>query len=142
MELSQVEELAVLLREQPISEIEISRHGSRVHLRKGAAAVSAAAPTGVMAAEPAAAVREEASPSASVDTTILLSSEIVGLFHHAEPPIRVGSIVKAGQVVGNIEAMKLMNEVVADAGGQVVEVLIEDGEPVDYGRLLFRMGPV
>jgi biotin carboxyl carrier protein len=81
----------------------------------------------------------EAHPPA--DTSIILSSEMVGHFHHANPPIRVGSTIKEGQVVGNVESMKLMNEVVAESAGQVVEVLIEDGEPVDYGRQLFRIVP-
>lgn len=142
MELSQVEELAVLLREHPISEIEVSRPGGRIHLKKGAAVATAAAPTAVSTAG-ASTMADDLDEFAAkfVDTSILLASEMVGLFHHANPPIRVGSTVKEGQTVGSVESMKLMNDVRSAINGQIVEVLIEEGEPVDYGRQLFRIVP-
>ena len=144
MELAQIEELAVLLREHPISEIEVSRQGSRIRLKKGAAVVMAAAPNAVDAsssASPADGKPAAETSTVAVDTSILLSSEMVGLFHHAVPPLRVGSTIKEGQIVGNVESMKLMNEVKSEVAGQVAEVLIEEGEPVDYGRQLFRIVP-
>jgi len=144
MELEQIEELAVLLREHPISEIEVSRQGSRIHLKKGAAVAMTAAPTVVDASQSTGTADDmsTAEPSTTaVDNSILLSSELVGLFHHAVPPIRVGSTIKEGQTVGNVESMKLMNEVKSEVAGQVAEVLIEEGEPVDYGRQLFRIVP-
>jgi biotin carboxyl carrier protein len=144
MELAQIEELAVLLREHPISEIEVSRQGSRIHLKKGAAVAMTAAPTVVDASFSTASADEMATaePStAAVDNSVLLSSELVGIFHHAVPPVRVGATIQEGQTVGNVESMKLMNEVRSEVGGQVAEVLIEEGEPVDYGRLLFRIVP-
>lgn len=142
MELAQIEELAVLLREHPISEIEVSRQGSRIHLKKGAAVVMAAAPSAVSAPQDVSTSAESPSVDApAVDASILISSEMVGLFHHVNPPIRVGASIKEGQTVGNVESMKLMNEVKASVGGQVAEVLIEEGEPVDYGRQLFRIVP-
>ena len=64
---------------------------------------------------------------------------MVGIFHHAEPPLPYAAVVAPGQVVGSIESMKLMNEVLAEAGGRVTEVLVEDGAPVEYGQALFRL---
>ena len=144
MELAQIEELAVLLREHPISEIEVSRQGSRIHLKKGAAVAMTAAPNSVDASLPTSTADDTAAvelSTAVIDNSILVSSEMVGLFHHAVPPIRVGATIKEGQTVGNVESMKLMNEVKSEVGGQVAEVLIEEGEPVDYGRQLFRIVP-
>ena len=66
---------------------------------------------------------------------------MVGLFHHAPTPIRYGVLLTRGQVVGAIESMKLMNDVQADQVGRVVDVLVEDGAPVEYGQPLFRVMP-
>jgi len=143
MQLEQIEELAVLLRDHPISEIEITRQESRIHLKKGAAVSMAAAPSAVSGPATVEAVHESATSTASdaVDNSVIVASEIVGHFHHVNPPIRGGSTVKEGQTIGNVESMKLINEIKSEVGGQVAEVLIEEGEPVDYGRQLFRIVP-
>ncbi len=73
-------------------------------------------------------------------------SPMVGTFYRAaapdEPPfVEVGDRIRKGQTVCIIEAMKLMNELEADAGGEVVEILVQNGEPVEYGQLLLRLNP-
>ena len=74
----------------------------------------------------------------------MLRSPQVGTFYlsaepHGEPFVREGSIVEPGQVIGLIEAMKLINEVEAEVGGVVRRVLVEDGQPVEYGQALFEL---
>ncbi|MGC5334588.1 acetyl-CoA carboxylase biotin carboxyl carrier protein [Micromonospora sp. DT62] len=74
-------------------------------------------------------------------------SPIVGTFYRAPEPgaapfVAVGDLVRPGQVVGIVEAMKLMNEVIADRGGRVVEVLAADGQPVEYDQPLVALDPV
>ena len=64
---------------------------------------------------------------------------MVGIFYHAEPPLFLGAEIKAGQIIGSIESMKLMNDVVAEDSGRVTDVLVEDGAPVEYGQALFRL---
>lgn len=71
-------------------------------------------------------------------------SPIVGTFYRApepgaEPFVQVGDLVEAGQVIGIVEAMKLMNQVTADTAGRVTEVLVSDGEPVQFGQALIRL---
>ncbi len=71
----------------------------------------------------------------------LVTSPLVGVFHHLKPLVGLGAKVKEGQVVGIIEAVKLMNEVMAPCDGKVVDVLIEDGMPVEYGQELYAIEP-
>ena len=84
--------------------------------------------------------REPAQPAAPAGTP--LNSPMVGTFYRApspgaEPFVKVGDTVKKGQVVCIIEAMKLLNEVEADADGVVREVCVENGQPVEFGQALF-----
>jgi len=74
--------------------------------------------------------------------TKTLTATMVGIFHDTDPPLPYAAEVTVGQVVGSIESMKLMNEVLSEFGGRVVEVLTEDGAPVEYGQPLFRLALV
>jgi acetyl-CoA carboxylase biotin carboxyl carrier protein len=85
----------------------------------------------------------EGTPSGLVDMT----SPIVGTFYRqpsqAAPPfVEPGSKVKKGQVLCIIEAMKLMNEIEADMDAEVVEILVANGQPVEFGEILFRLRPM
>jgi len=76
----------------------------------------------------------------------VVKSPIVGTFYSAPsqgaaPFVKVGDRVKAGQTICIVEAMKLMNEIEADAGGEVAQVLVENGQPVEYGQPLFALRP-
>ena len=70
---------------------------------------------------------------------IQITSPMVGIFRHAEPPVGVGTRVEQGTVVGIIESMKLMNEVHSKDDGVITEILVEGGMPVEYGYPLFAM---
>lgn len=100
----------------------------------GAAYVSAASETGTS---------EDASMQESEPDKVI-TSPLVGTFYAAaspedEPYVKVGDTIKKGQVLGIIEAMKLMNEVEADFGGKVEAILVENGQMVEYGQPLFRI---
>jgi acetyl-CoA carboxylase biotin carboxyl carrier protein len=71
---------------------------------------------------------------------------MVGTFYAApapgEPPfVRVGDRVRAGQTLGIVEAMKTMNEVEAPANGEIIEILVENGQPIEFGQVLMRLQP-
>jgi acetyl-CoA carboxylase biotin carboxyl carrier protein len=87
-----------------------------------------------------------APPPSAADDLHVIKSPIVGTFYAAPNPeagpfVKVGDTVEAGQTVCIIEAMKLMNEIEADISGEVVRILVENGQPVEYGESLFALRP-
>lgn len=144
MNMEIIEQIVALVSANPISEITLSQEGQRVHVRKSASA-PAHPPTAPASAPHTPAETEEPDAAAPIEPEemepLLLTAPMVGLFHHSRQPIRYGKVVVPGEVVGSIESMKLMNDVPAEQGGRVVEVLVEDGGPVEYGQALFRLVP-
>jgi acetyl-CoA carboxylase biotin carboxyl carrier protein len=164
MELSELRKLVRLMESAELSELEIddSKRGLRVHLKRstseggeaglvpqvvqvvpsaGAAAPVVAAPQGASLAAPSA-------PAAPADAwpagTEAFPSPMVGTFYRsaspeAEPFVDVGAKVTEDSVLCIIEAMKVMNEIRAERRGEVVEVLVENGEPVEFGQPLFLL---
>ncbi len=141
-----VRQLGALLRELDLAEIEASVGAIRVRLQRHVPAPAAAPPaapapppTGPAPAAPAPAVP-------AVPGTITIEAPMVGTFYRAsaptaEPYVREGDLVKAGQILCIIEAMKLMNEIESKASGRIVRILVENGQPVEYGQPLFLIEP-
>ena len=126
-----------LMREHGLAELEIESDGLRVRLRKAGAAASPGESGETR--EPAAVRRE---PVATV-----VSAPVVGTFHRAGAPdaapfVQVGDRVEPGDVLCVIEAMKLMNDIKAEFGGEVVDILAENCQAVEYGQPLFSILPV
>ncbi|MGB2567223.1 acetyl-CoA carboxylase biotin carboxyl carrier protein [Micromonospora citrea] len=95
---------------------------------------------------PAPGVAPPAASTTAAPGRIEVRSPIVGTFYRAPEPgaapfVRVGDAVRPGQVVGIVEAMKLMNEVTAERAGRVVEILVDDGRPVEYDQPLVALDP-
>lgn len=146
MTIETLEQVVGLLAEYPVAEITLERGGERVCVRRGAVAFAPPAPP--LPAPASAAGGGDNRSAADADAAalpaaepVLLLAPMVGLFHHLPAPPRYGMGIAEGQVVGHIESMKLMNDVLAEQAGQVVEVLVEDGGPVEYGQPLFRLAP-
>jgi acetyl-CoA carboxylase biotin carboxyl carrier protein len=161
MNQKEIKELIELLVEKDITEFEIERGDVKLHIRRGGEAhvpqvVHVAAPAAAPAAAPvvhtaAASVTTEATkPAAGAASTEaadeanlhIVKSPIVGTFYEAASPgappfVGVGDQVKEGQVLCIIEAMKLMNEIEADASGEIVKRFVNNGSPVEYGMPLF-----
>ncbi len=142
MNLDLVEQIVALMGEYPVSEITVEQDGRRVCARR---ALHAAPPALTGAAAPPAptevapAPDSGGTPEVAPEEARLLLAPMVGIFHHADPPLPYAAAVRPGQVIGCIESMKLMNDVVADESGRVTDVLVEDGAPVEYGQALFRL---
>lgn len=145
MNLDLVEQIVALIGEYPVSEIAVEQDGQRVCVRKALHAAppvppSAAMPAPAEEASPASgSAPAESSPETPPEEARLLLATMVGIFHHADPPLPYAAAVRPGQVIGFIESMKLMNDVVAEESGRVTDVLVEDGAPVEYGQVLFRL---
>lgn len=140
-----IRELAGLLKETELTEIEIEQDGLRIRVARTltAAPVQVAAAPLISPAISAASVADEAVPAA-VDLAKhpgAVKSPMVGTAYHSPAPgakafIAVGDQVKAGQTVLIVEAMKTMNQIAAPKAGKVIAILVEDGAPVEYGESL------
>jgi len=151
--MDELRELITLLRDNGLAELELENEGFRVRLRRDSAmGESAHAPAPHHAPAPAPAAPASSGPAhpgtqattaAAQDQDLhIISSPIVGTFYRsaspaADPFVKIGSNVENETVVCIIEAMKLMNEIQAEASGEVVKIYVENGQPVEYGQPLF-----
>jgi acetyl-CoA carboxylase biotin carboxyl carrier protein len=150
MDLRKLKKLIDLVQESGIAELEITEGEEKVKIVKGGAVSAQFAqafpgapaatgePRAVVAALPA------AEPEPGQDGHVL-KAPMVGTFYRtpspdAKPFVEVGQTIKEGQTICIIEAMKLMNEIEADASGVVKAILVENGQPVEYGQPLFIIG--
>ena len=155
MDLRKLKKLIDLVEESGISELEITEGEEKVKIVKGGvgaaatAQVSAAHAVSLPAEAPATqAASPNAAPAASAEAKQeghVLKSPMVGTFYRSPSPdakafVEVGQTVKEGQTICIIEAMKLMNEIEVDASGVVKAILVENGQPVEYGQPLFVIG--
>src|SRR4051812_2007069 len=150
MDLRKLKKLIDLVQESGIAELEITEGEEKVKIVKGGAVTVGAAP---IVAMPAAAPAAPASAAAAVGAEApaagqeghVVKAPMVGTFYRssspdAKPFVEVGQAVKEGDTICIIEAMKLMNEIEADASGVVKAILVENGQPVEYGQPLFILG--
>ena len=151
MNLDDIRKVLDLVREHDLAEFELEQDGLKVRVRKTGREVQLVSPAPMaVAAAPAlvpTAVPAQAAPPAEeapeVDLAIV-KSPIVGTFYRAPEPgapnfVEVGAIVRKGQVLCIIEAMKLMNEIECDTNGEVTAVYVENGRPVQFGERLFAV---
>jgi len=149
MDLRKLKTLIDLVAESGIAELEITEGEDKVRIVKfsQSAAVSAPPAAPVTVAVPATAAAQpavEAAPAAKpeVQEGFVVKAPMVGTFYRAPSPgakpfVEVGQTVKEGQPLCIIEAMKLLNEIEAEKAGVIKEILVENGEPVEYGQPLF-----
>jgi len=150
----QLHRLLEALGDSDIQEFRLEGDDFRLEVRRNlpGQTVVAAAPAApvVAAAAPAAAPAEPTSPppaAASTRSDLLdITAPMVGTFYRAPAPgepafIEVGNRVDVGQTVCILEAMKLMNELEAEVSGEVVEILVDNGTPVEFGQVLMRVKP-
>ncbi len=145
MNLKEIKEMIQLMNENGLSEFEMEKDGLKIRLRKGSNGLME--PSIIHESRPG-------SPSRGVESSVkgagsgssaaktVIKSPMVGTFYTAPAPdtapfVQVGSALEVGQVICVIEAMKLMNEIKSEVRGKVVEVLVHNGDPVEFGQGLF-----
>jgi acetyl-CoA carboxylase biotin carboxyl carrier protein len=136
-----IQELVQILREEDLAEIEVRRFFSAVRVRRPGGEVAVAAPHS--APSPAAAPEGEGESQAAANL-VAIKSPMVGTFYRApapdaDPYVEENSSVEVGQTVCIVEAMKLMNEIESDVKGRITSILVENGQPVEYGQVLFQV---
>ena len=150
MNIKQIRELAQILSQNDLSALEITEGETRIRMERSAAPAAAVRPVQTAAVQspaerPAAPVPAE-ERDAGVDFNRLteVKSPLVGVFYaaaspEAEPFVKIGSTVKKGEVMCIVEAMKLMNEIVAEQDGTVVDICAHNGDIVEFGQTLFKL---
>jgi len=152
MNLKEIKEIVKLMNDNELMEVQVEREGEKLKLRKGMDLGAAPIVQGIghpvpvaHAAPVAPAASQPAAPAQNV-SGVEIVSPMVGTFYRAPSPesppfIEAGQMVDVGQVVCIVEAMKLMNEIKSEVKGRVVEVLVNNAEPVEFGQPLFIVEP-
>ncbi|MDD5194481.1 MAG: acetyl-CoA carboxylase biotin carboxyl carrier protein [Candidatus Omnitrophica bacterium] len=140
MELEKLKEFIEFMNQNSLCELEIEEEGKRIRLKKFSAEQPVVISHSQGGASPA--VKEE-----KKEGSLEIKSPMVGTFYRAPSPgakpyVETGDIVKPGDVVCIIEAMKLMNEIKSEVEGKIAQVLVENGEPVEFSRTLFLIEPL
>ncbi len=149
MNVKEIKEMIQLMNENGLSEIELETEGLKIRLKKGSSGMTQetlvqemhAAPSAHTASEKADA-KTAASQAASAARKNVIKSPMVGTYYStpapdAQPYLQIGASVDVGQVICIIEAMKLMNEIKSETRGKIVEILVNNGDPVEFGQPLF-----
>jgi acetyl-CoA carboxylase biotin carboxyl carrier protein len=157
VDLRKLKKLIDLVEESGVAELEVTEGEEKVRIVKGGSAREAtayvvapamapypAAAAGAIAPPPAAGIAAPA-PAAAAPEGHVLKAPMVGTFYRSASPgakafAEIGDAVKTGQTVCIIEAMKLMNEIEADKDGTIKAILVENGQPVEYGEPLIVIG--
>lgn len=146
MNIKKIHELVELMNDNDLAEVEIEQEGMKIRLKKkGLGGIEQTVLQAPAAGVPAPAVDEKAESAAKGIKEI--KSPMVGTFYRspspdADPYIEVGDIIKKGDVICIVEAMKLMNEVKAELGGRVIEIAVENADAVEFGQTIFKVEPV
>ena len=145
MNIKEIKEMIQLMNENSLTELELEKDGLKIRLKKNASGVIE--PSIIQEASPTApakaVVEPKEAPKAPAPKTYI-KSPMVGTFYaspapDAAPFVQVGSEVQVGQVICIIEAMKLMNEIKAEVRGKISEILLNNGDPVEFGQPLFSL---
>lgn len=144
MELEDLKQLISLLKETDITELQVEKDGTKVKIRRQ----TLFSPIEVMTKIPSlSAGKPGEEAEEDIQRLVTVTSPIVGTFYRSPSPesptfVDIGTKLKKGQVLCIIEAMKLMNEIESEIDGVVTRILVENGQPVEYGEPLFLIEPL
>jgi len=154
VDLKDIKAIIDLMKKNSVTEFELEKQDFKIRLKRGAngggAAVSYEDPAAVMVAQPPsaipAAVAAPLAPVVPVSDELEIKSPMIGTFYRAPSPesapyVEVGVEVNPETVVCIIEAMKVMNEIKAEAKGVITQVMVENAKPVEFGQPLFKVRP-
>lgn len=153
MDLEEVKKLIKIVEKSGIKEIEIEEDGKKIRISKGDGEVGQMqmgyAPVQHHMIPQAPSNAPSEAPKAEVDEKRYhdVTSQMVGTFYRAPsedaaPFVKEGDVISAGQTLCIIEAMKLMNEIESDVSGRIVKIIPDNGAPVEFGEVLFKVEPV
>jgi acetyl-CoA carboxylase biotin carboxyl carrier protein len=150
-DVDRIRQIIELMEQHDLSEVDLQEGDEKIRLKRGVDAPMVAAPMAPAVAPPAAVPAAASDASGGADSgaaagTITINSPMVGTYYakanpDAEPFVKVGDRVSEDTIVCIVEAMKVFNEIPAECRGKIVEILVTDQEPVDFGKPMFRVQP-
>jgi len=152
MNLKEIKEMINLMNENGLMELEIEKEGMRIRLKKTVAGMENLSAPIIVERQSAPEAAAPAKPSAEAVEkmavkTVEIRAPMVGTFYRAPAPevppyAEVGQTIEPGQVICIIEAMKLMNEIKSEIKGKILEILVDNAEPVEFGQPMFLIEPL
>lgn len=150
MNIKEIKEMINLMNENNLVELEIEKEGMRIRLKKTASGIESYSGPVVIEREkipqgrPAETLPTEENVTAN---TVEIKAPMVGTFYRAPAPeappyVEIGQTIESGQVICIIEAMKLMNEIKSEVRGKILEILVENAEPVEFGQSMLIIEPL
>lgn len=152
MNIKEIKEMINLMNENGLVELEIEKNGMRIRLKKTSSSTEPLFGPVVVEKEKVPKIDSSESisqtaPAPSISRTVEIKAPMVGTFYRAPSPeappyVEVGQIIEVGQVICIIEAMKLMNEIKSEIKGKILEILVDNAEPVEFGQPMFLVEPL
>ncbi len=145
MNIKEIREMIDLMNKNNLNELEVEKDGSKIRLKKTAGGIVQNGEEKIILSQPLP-VQNPQAAEVKAKNTIEVKAPMVGTFYRSPSPeappfIDIGQTIEKGQVICIIEAMKLMNEIKSDVKGKVVDVLVENGNPVEFGQVLLLIEP-
>ena len=150
MNIKEIKEMINLMNENSLGELEIEKEGMRIRLKKTSSGVGELG-TGVIIEREkiseSTGVGRASEAAAAASKTAEIKAPMVGTFYRAPSPeaaayVESGQVIEVGQIICIIEAMKLMNEIKSEVKGRIIEIIVENAEPVEFGQPLFLIEPL
>lgn len=149
MNIKEIKEMINLMNENSLMELEVEKEGMRIRLKKTSSGVEGYSGPIVVERQNTVELAPKKTPEAVKEVnlkTVEIKSPMVGTFYRSPSPespsyVEVGQNVEPGQVVCIIEAMKLMNEIKSEIKGKILEVLVDNAEPIEFGQPIFLIEP-
>lgn len=151
MNIKEIKEMINLMNENGLVELEIEKEGMRIKLKKSASPVEEMSGPIIIGKERVAQSIKVSDAAETIEKlsvkTVEIRAPMVGTFYRAPSPesppfVEVGQVVEPGQVICIIEAMKLMNEIKSETKGKILEIIVENAEPVEFGQPMFIVEPL
>jgi len=146
MNIKELKEIIQLMQEHGLTELELEKNGLKIRLKKGNAGVEIKTSpiSGFVASAPETIVPHSPAVAKEDQNVAIVHSPMVGTFYAApapdqEPYAAKGKVIKIGDVLCIVEAMKLMNEIKSEVNGRIVDILVENGQPVEFDQPLFKI---
>lgn len=148
MNIKEIKEMIQLMNENNLSELELEKEGMKIRLKKSmggvieSSVITETQPAQALPTTKNGSAESKESPKPAAAARAIVKSPMVGTYYAAPAPdappfVQLGSEVQMGQVICIIEAMKLMNEIKSEVRGKIVEILVNNGDPVEFGQPLF-----